>query len=90
MAPAVKDLEPEYVGADPPPEINPPPPELNIFPPVGLKVPDVDPVPATVPEVPSEKDLANALDVSTDDIVIFPEEAVTPLCIDLIGDEADG
>lgn len=77
--PAVTDLEPEYVGAEPPPEIKPPPPEANIFPPDGVYVPLVDPVAETVPAAPSEKDLANVLEVFTDEIVMFPADAAYPL-----------
>ena len=58
--------------------------------PIGLYVPVVKPVPATVPAEPVEKDLTNALEVFTEEIVMFPADAAEPLCIDLIGEETIG
>jgi len=70
--------------------MNPPPPDPNMFPPEGLYVPDVFPVPATVPADPVEKDLTNALEEFTEEIVTLPAEDAEPLCIDLIGEELIG
>jgi hypothetical protein len=50
-----------------------------MLPPDGLYVPDVDPVPATVPAAPVEKDLTNALEVFTEEIVTFPDDDADPL-----------
>ena len=49
------------------------------FPPCGVYVPDVLLFVAAEPAEPIENEFINDLDISIDDIVTFPAEAVEPL-----------
>ena len=49
------------------------------MPPEGVSVPDVELLVPICPDDPVENEFINDLDVSIDDIVTFPAEAVEPL-----------